>query len=102
MQDKPKIYSLDLTGCKTWWDFHQRIKESLDFPNYYGRNWSAFWDVISTFGPSIIRIYGADSVVPDLKDYVSKMLEIMEDVKQESHMLDYVVIDDDGNPITKA
>lgn len=101
MQDKPTIYYLDLTGCTTWWDFHQRIKESLDFPDYYGRNWDAFWDVIRGFDTSLIKITGADKVAPNLKDYVTKMLEIMERAKRKYHLLDYMVIDENGNTISE-
>lgn len=101
MQDKCKIYHLDLTDCQTWWDFHQRIKESLDFPDYYGMNWDAFWDVIRGFDTSLIKIKGTDTVAPDLKDYVTKMLEIMERAKQKYHLMDYVLIDENGSPANK-
>ena len=37
---------LDLSGCKDLRDLHTRIRDSLDFPDYSGKHWSAFWDCL--------------------------------------------------------
>ena len=44
--DEPKIITLDLRGCRNLDDMHWRIKIAFDFPDYYGENWNAFWDLI--------------------------------------------------------
>ena len=41
-----KTIILDLTGCKSLWDIHERIRIAFDFPEWYGKNWSAFWDLL--------------------------------------------------------
>ena len=41
-----KIIELDLTGCKNTRDIHERIRTAFDFPDWYGNNWSAFWDLL--------------------------------------------------------
>ena len=41
-----KTIVLDLTGCKSLWDIHERIRIAFDFPEWYGKNWSAFWDLL--------------------------------------------------------
>ena len=41
-----KTIVLDLTGCKSLWDIHERIRKAFDFPEWYGKNWSAFWDLL--------------------------------------------------------
>ena len=41
-----KTIYLDLTGCKYWDDLHERIRVAFDFPEWYGANWSAFWDLL--------------------------------------------------------
>lgn len=43
-----KIIELDLTGCKTLGELHERIRVAFDFPEWYGKNWDAFHDLIRT------------------------------------------------------
>ena len=43
-----KIIKLDLTGCKTGYDLHERIRVAFDFPEWYGKNWDAFNDLLCT------------------------------------------------------
>lgn len=31
-----KTVILDLTDCRYWMDFHERIRIAFDFPEYYG------------------------------------------------------------------
>lgn len=45
MKEK-KIVTLDLTDCKYLGEIHQRIKKAFHFPDFYGENWSAFWDLL--------------------------------------------------------
>ena len=37
---------LDLTDCKYLGELHERIRVAFDFPEWYGANWSAFWDLL--------------------------------------------------------
>ena len=43
-----KIPVLDLTNGKGWYELHERIRKAFGFPAWYGKNWSAFWDLLST------------------------------------------------------
>lgn len=43
-----QIIELDLTDCKTLRELHERIKVAFDFPEWYGKNWDAFRDLIRT------------------------------------------------------
>ena len=43
-----KTIILDLTGCKSLRDIHERIRIAFDFPDWYGKNWDAFWDLLRT------------------------------------------------------
>ena len=38
--------TLELTGCGSVGEVHERIKEAFGFPDYYGKNWDAMWDCI--------------------------------------------------------
>lgn len=41
-----KTIVLDLTGCKYINEIHEKIRIAFDFPAWYGKNWSAFWDLL--------------------------------------------------------
>lgn len=76
------MISLNLTGCSTCLDLHDRIKHTFDFPDCYGRNWSAFYDFMCTEVPSShIVVTGAYSVPVAIQDEVSRMIAELEDVK---------------------
>ena len=38
---------VDLTGSKSLYDMHHRFEAALEFPDYYGEKFSAFWDCLS-------------------------------------------------------
>ena len=83
-----KIITLDLSGCKYIDDMHQRIKIAFDFPDYYGENWDAFWDLIrGTRDNTIVEIKGVASLANDLKKEVDKMIECLEDNIKEMEKL---------------
>ncbi len=89
---------VDLTGCKYYVELHQRLKESLDFPEGYGMNWSAFWDMIHRdLEYDFITVIGANTVHESLKPSIEKMKEIMERNKKSwAHVekcFDYEFID---------
>ena len=49
-------YTLDFSNITHWSEFHQIIKEELDFPEYYGKNWDAFWDCITDMITDTVHI----------------------------------------------
>lgn len=87
--------TLDLSGCNTLWDLHTRIKEALDFPDYYGKNWGAFWDCLHIDCEySFITVTGETKVANALKESVAIMNKILERTKQYwNGEFDYEIID---------
>ena len=87
--------TLDLTGCKTRDDLHTRIRDSLDFPDYYEKNWPAFWDCLSVDCEyNFITVTGESKVADALKPSIDKMNEILERNKVYWHgQFDYEIID---------
>ena len=78
--DTPTIITLDLSECTYIDDMHLRIKTAFDFPDYYGENWDAFWDLIrGTRDNTLVEIKGASSLPQKLKEEVDKMIECLED-----------------------
>ena len=72
--EQEKIITLDLTGCKYLGELHQRIKEAFDFPDFYGENWDAFWDLLrSECDADKVMVVGGDSVSKELSTSVQTM-----------------------------
>ena len=86
-------YIIDFSNMRTHWEIHQRIKEGLDFPDYYGCNWDAFWDCLTDMvGEKIhIQIVGIDELRNGYGDTADKMLEILQEFR---HYCDDKFIDD--------
>lgn len=70
---------LDLTGCKYLSDIHERIRVAFAFPEWYGRNWSAFWDLLrSECNADKVIIKGVNGLSDEFDHHVKKLLEILE------------------------
>ena len=78
-----KIVTLDLTGCKYLGEIHQRIKEAFDFPDFYGENWDAFWDLLRTeCDADKIVIIGEETVSKELVPSMEMINEILQELKE--------------------
>ncbi len=78
-----KTYTIDFTDVEYYLEMHKVIQKSLSFPDYYGCNWSAFWDcLIEMYGePISIEIIGLDVIGRKFEDAASKMIEILKRFK---------------------
>ena len=65
---------LDLSGCKSLWDIHERIRVAFHFPDWYGKNWDAFFDLLRTECSADKVIIRGEHTIP--KEYGGH-LEIM-------------------------
>ena len=92
-----QIVILDLFGCNSLNELHQRIKSAFNFPNYYGENWDAFYDLLSC-GCDVqkIDIIGTGTLPQELTRNISIMLRVLEDNKKQQNEagneFDYEVI----------
>lgn len=89
---------VDLTDCKYLMELHERIRIALDFPEWYGKNWDAFWDMIHReCAYDYIIIKGSNTVSKDLADSIKIMKELLEENKQyyknSKQPVDYEFID---------
>ena len=81
---KFKKYTVDFTIVNYYLEMHAVIWHSLDFPDYYGDNWSAFWDCLTDMygDPIHIEIIGLDVIERKFgADTTRKMLEILKRFK---------------------
>lgn len=81
MEDN-KCVVLNLTGCKYVGELHQRIKVAFDFPDYYGENWDAFYDLICTDSKAErIMITGKSEMSENLKNELERMSDTLDHAK---------------------
>ena len=75
-----KIIELDLTGCTRTREIHERIRVAFDFPEWYGKNWDAFWDLLwSDCDADKVIIKGENTLPDHLNEEVSIMHRALED-----------------------
>lgn len=79
-----KIIELDLTECNYLAEVHERIRVAFGFPDWYGKNWSAFWDLLwSECDADKVIIKGEGTLPRELHSSLNKMHEILERNKRE-------------------
>ncbi len=94
-----KIINLDLTGCKYLGEIHERIREAFNFPEWYGRNWDAFWDLLwSECDADKVEILGESTLPEKFKHDIDIMHRVLEDNKKEHNeygwkSFDFEIID---------
>jgi RNAse (barnase) inhibitor barstar len=80
--EENKCVVLDLTGCDYLGELHRRIKEAFDFPEYYGENWDAFYDLICTDSKAeMIIILGKNEMSKSLEAQFERMCKTIDDAK---------------------
>ena len=79
MSQKKNKYTLDFRNVSSPFEVHKEIQKSFDFPDYYGCNWSAFWDCLTDmYGELIhIEIFGLEVIEEKFSGYAEKMVEIL-------------------------
>ena len=78
-----ELYTIDFSEVKHYMEIHSIIQKALDFPDYYGRNWSAFWDCLwDMYGdPVHIEIVGFENIRKNFESAAEKMIEILKRFK---------------------
>lgn len=77
-----EIVTLDLTDCKDMGALHQRIKEAFHFPDYYGENWDAFYDLMCTDSKAEkVIIRGLTDAPKTIQQAIEEMVDTLQDVQ---------------------
>ena len=78
-----KKYTIDFSNVKYYMEMHKIIQVSLNFPDYYGCNWDAFWDCLTDMygDPIHIEIIGLEVIEKKFGDAANKMIEILKRFK---------------------
>ena len=79
-----KIITLDLTDCKYLGELHEKIRVAFDFPEWYGANWDAFWDLLwSECDADVVKISGESTLSKSFKAEIEMMHKMLSKYKQE-------------------
>jgi ribonuclease inhibitor len=76
---------------------HRYLKGKLSFPDYYGTNLDALWDVLSTLSESLqVRLSNQDHLLNSLGQYGSDMIRVFKDAERFNHNLHFRIVEPHG------
>ncbi len=66
-------------------ELHNTIAWQLQFPDYYGRNLDALWDLLSTWNtPLTIELTNAEVLLQHLGAYGESVLQLLQEATDEN------------------
>ena len=69
---------MNLKNVSSLKEFHELVKKSFSFPDYYGENQDAFWDYISEiFEPTEVKIIGYNELNTEMKSEIKPYFDIL-------------------------
>lgn len=64
---------------------HEYLKRKLQFPDYYGNNLDALWDLLTSIGnPIEIILLNSDTLFANLGLYGEEIIKVFEDAMDEN------------------
>ena len=87
MYQYKELYTIDFSDVRYYLQMHRVIKESLDFPDYYGGNWDAFWDCLTDMvgRPINIEIIGIETIEKLFPGEEKNLIELLHDLKHHNN-----------------
>ena len=83
MYQYKETYTIDFSNVNHYLEMHAVIWKALDFPDYYGCNWDAFWDCLTNMvgRPIHIEMIGLDVVERKFGDAAKIMIDTLREFK---------------------
>lgn len=89
--ESKKTVILDLTDCKYLGELHERIRVAFDFPEWYGANWDAFWDLLrSECDADKLEIAGIETLPKEFDNQIETMKYVLEMFKNNCKKYDEI------------
>ena len=85
-------YILDFSNITTKEDLHEYIAETLDFPDYYGKNLDALYDCVTDLSQCSITITGIDALY-ELGQYGMRIIKVFQDAAEDNEDIELVIED---------
>jgi ribonuclease inhibitor len=85
MNTSRKVVEIVLSEVGTTDELHAKLSDALGFPDFYGRNWDAFWDSITGLVemPRQLRFYGWNEFVERFPEESHKLQNCLADMIRE-------------------
>jgi len=86
-------FYFDLTGCKYLGTIHKRIREAFNFPEWYGENWDAFWDLYGyyTHDEMLVHVRGLETLPKEFDEDVASLIEILKRAESKMPNMKWVI-----------
>jgi RNAse (barnase) inhibitor barstar len=86
-----KVISLHASGWRSPGDFYSALLPELGAPAWHGRNLNALQDSLygginSVEPPLRVEVEGAESLPPDLRDFLSQVSSVFAEVASEAQV----------------
>lgn len=80
--ERPDLVEIDLANARTASELQALLRDSLDFPGWYGCNWNAFWDAITGLVdmPRTLRLIGWTEFNIRLPSDAQLMMECLQEM----------------------
>jgi len=73
------VITIDFTGIKQPYQIHDILRKKLDFPEWYGENLPALWDLLVRYiEPFEIHLKGTNDIPENLQPFMQKVVEIFQ------------------------
>ena len=83
-------YRIDGTQMHSRQEAHDEIARAMQFPEYYGRNLDALWDMLTTTGGTAV-LTDAAGMLNALGSYGCRLLKTFYDAAEENSRFDFRV-----------
>ncbi|KAM3111696.1 barstar family protein [Phormidesmis sp. 146-33] len=85
MDERREVVDVNLSGVMTAGDLHAELSRALEFPNFYGHNWDAFWDAITGLVemPKKLCFHGWQGFAKRLPSEAYMLCQCLEEMEQE-------------------
>ncbi|KRF13619.1 barstar family protein [Paenibacillus sp. Soil787] len=83
--ERNELVLIDVSHITTYKELHLLLKKQLQFPDFYGMNWNAFWDGITGLieMPKSLRFIGWNNLKTNLPDDAQIMQELLDDLNKQ-------------------
>jgi Barstar, RNAse (barnase) inhibitor len=87
--------TIDFVGVSDKEEFHNRIKEAIQVPDYYGNNLDALYDILTEeLNEAVIRILGINKMDPSMNDYIKRFRRMCSDICEENDEIKIIFVED--------
>lgn len=83
--DRIELITIDVTNVINSNQLHSLLKKNLDFPDFYGMNWDAFWDAITGLVemPKRLILIGWENVEKTIPNDAGQMKNLLNKLNEK-------------------